>query len=527
MSAHHTRSSALNVNRRTFLMTGAASAALSSVPIAASAQPRDNRPHQTSRMYPFTLGIASGDPSDDGVVLWTRLAPSPVDDDGMAGMPSDRTFRVQWQLADDAQMRHVIRRGAVDTDPNWAHTVHVELEGLKPGREYYYRFRYRNHLSPVGRTRTAPDGLTSRQRIAVASCQAWIGGYYTAHRRMAEDRPDLVLFLGDYIYEQMGRTSHDIRQHLGPRPLTLASYRQRYGQYKSDPDLQAAHAIAPWLVTLDDHEVENGWAGDEQQAKGAVPGISFPSQRANAFKAYYEHMPLRHSARPRGPAMRLYRRVRWGKLASFFVLDGRQYRSGITNSLTEANDPARTMIGDRQEKWLLNEMAQSPSIWNIVLNQARFVKMDHQVGDGVKFEFDTWDGYTAGRQRLIEGMTKRSVVNPVFFTGNQHKNWASDIISDFDNPDSRVVGSKFIGTSISSGRDGHDKGPILESWLEENPWIKFGNLQRGFLRADLNAEQLQVDFRVLPYVTRPGASVSTRTSYVVEAGRPGIEAVTA
>lgn len=526
MSDRPTYSTVPHLRRRTLLAAGTVSAALTAVPMTARARPRDTRPHHSSRLsYPFTLGVASGDPSDDGVVLWTRLAPSPVDDDGMGGMPAHRSFQVQWQVADDPHMRRVIQSGVVETDPEWAHTVHLELQGLRPGREYYYRFRQGSHLSAVGRTCTAPDGMQSLKRIAVASCQAWLGGYYTAHRRLAEDHPDLVLFLGDYIYEQMSRIGRDIRQHLGPRPLSVASYRQRYAQYKSDPDLQASHAVAPWLVILDDHEIENGWAGDEQMPELVVPGIDFLRQRANAFKAFYEHMPLRRSARPRGPSMRLYRRIHWGRLATFYALDGRQYRSDITDTLAEAKDPSRTMIGDVQEAWLLNEMERSPAVWNLVLNDVMFAQRDKKLGEGVKFAFETWDGYAAGRQRLIDGLVARSVTNPIFFTGNQHRNFASNILADFDEPDSPVVGAEFVGTSITSGRDGQDQTPGGVRLEKENPWIKFGNLQRGFLRVDLSAEQLQVDFRVLPYVTRPGAPVSTRASYVVEAGRPGIEAV--
>lgn len=519
------------VKRRTFLSGGAATAA--TVGLAglvgqaeASTAPRDHRQDHALRFsYPFTLGVSSGEPTEDGVVLWTRLAPSPVDDDGMGGMPATRSFPVEWQLATDERMSNVIRDGIVDTDPRWAHSVHVELDGLETGREYYYRFRSLGHVSPTGRTRTAPAGLNSSFRIGVASCQSFTGGYYTAHQRMAEDAPDVVLFLGDYIYEHMSDGGiRYVQEQLGPQPVTVAGYRQRYAQYKSDPDLQAAHAVAPWISIIDDHEVHDNWAGDEPREYLEVPGYPYLDQRANAFRAYYEHMPLRSHSRPDGPDIVLSRQLTWGRLASFYALDTRQYRSDHTDDLEEAMDPSRTMTGAQQEKWFLDSTAESASVWNVVLNQAMFVQRDTRAGSEQRFSFDAWDGYMANRQRILNGLAQRSVDNVVVMTGNEHRNYASNILADFRDPSSAVLGSEFVGTSISSGRDGADIDGPGRTHLEENPWIKFTNAQRGYLRVDVDAGLMKVDFRILPYVTERGAPVSTRASYVVEAGKPGIEA---
>jgi alkaline phosphatase D len=335
-----------------------------------------------------------------------------------------------------------------------------------------------------------------------------------------------VLFLGDYIYEHMsdGGAVRYVQEQLGPQPVTVAGYRQRHAQYRSDPDLQAAHAIAPWIPVIDDHEVHDNWAGDEALPYLEVPGYPFLDQRANAFQAYYEHMPLRSRSRPHGPDMRFSRRLGWGRLATFYALDTRQFRSDHTDDVDEANDPRRTMTGDAQERWLVDSMAASDSVWNIVLNQTMFVRRDTRAGSAEGYSLDAWDGYLANRQRILDGWAARTVDNVVVMTGNEHRNYAGNILADFGDPDSPVIGAEFVGTSISSGGDGVDLDDTGQTHLDENPWLAFTNAQRGYLRVDVDAGRLRTDFRVLPYVETRGAPVSTRASYVVEAGKPGIEA---
>jgi alkaline phosphatase D len=506
---------ARSVSRRTFLLgglvvaVGASQAAGSGVPWGGG--------------DPFTLGIASGDPWPTGAVLWTRLAPRPLAADGRGGMPA-RAVPVDWQVASDPRFRKVVRSGTAQAVPRRAHAVHVEVDGLAPGAEYFYRFRAGPYLSPAGRTRTAPGPLaTPAARLAVASCANYAKGWYTAYRRIAEEDPDLVLFLGDYIYEYAA-SPRDVRQVLGPVATTLDGYRLRYSQYKLDPDLQAAHRVAPWVVTLDDHELQNDWAADVGER--GVGGPAFMARRAAAFEAFYEHLPLRRASVPAGPDMQLYRRLDWGRLASFHVLDTRQYRStptcGTARCERARDDPHRTITGAEQERWLLHGLASSPATWQVLAQQVIFTYLDRAAGPAVDFSGGDWNGYVASRRRIIDGIVRRGVRNPVVLTGDAHQHIASDLKADFADPDSPVVGSEFVGTSISSGGDGSDHSERLRKALPSNPHVKFQSSRRGYLRCRLDEDAWRTDLCVLPYVSRPGAPVRTAASFVIEAGHPGL-----
>ena len=315
---------------------------------------------------PFTLGVASGEPTPDGVVIWTRLAPNPLADHGFGGMPAN-AVNVEWEVAADERFTRVVQRGITTAAAELAHSVHVELIGLRFGAEYFYRFRTDGHISPAGRTRTAPEpGSLAPMTMCFASCANYEQGWFTAYRRLADEHPDLVVHLGDYQYEYpAGKTTvagGNVRDHVGTETVTLANYRQRYAQYKTDPDLQAAHAAAPWLAVFDDHELADNWA-DEVPSE---PQPAFLDRRAAALQAYYENMPLRQSATPRGIDMQLYRRVHWGDLATFHMLDTRQYRDDqacgdeIRSDCTERYDPVRTLTGTEQERWLLNGSSSPP-----------------------------------------------------------------------------------------------------------------------------------------------------------------------
>lgn len=291
--------------RRSFLVTtslAAASLWASRLTGLAASNP-------TFSNYPFQLGVASGDPSPDGFVLWTRLAPSPLEDDG--GMPPEPVL-VSWQVAEDEKMTKVVQRGEVAANPDWAHSVHVEVEGLKPDRWYWYQFRVGNEVSPLGRTRTMPaEGSDpAKLRFAFASCQRYGDGYYTAYEHMAAEDIDLVVHLGDYIYEK-GCKPDAVRKFSGGTTYTLEDYRKRLALHKTDPALQRMHALVPWIVTWDDHETWNNFAGAAQRSESQL------KRRAAAYKAYYEHMPLRRISLPVGPDMQLYRRLAFGQLADF------------------------------------------------------------------------------------------------------------------------------------------------------------------------------------------------------------------
>lgn len=488
---------------------------------------------------PFTLGVASGEPTADGFVLWTRLAPYPYAADGRGGMP-DRDVAVEWELADDEDFRRVVRSGRTRAISALGHSVHVELTGLPAGREFFYRFRLAGPggtISPVGLTRTAPAATSSSRALtmAFASCAQYEHGWFTAYRRLAEEEPDVVLFLGDYIYEYTANdyvspSGNNVRDHMGPETKTLGDYRLRHAQYKADPDLQAAHAVAPWIVTWDDHEVENNYAGLIAEDQEPYPTVQeFAARRAAAYQAYYENMPLRAAARPRGADMQLYRRLEWGALASFHVLDTRQYRDDqpggdtFPTSGPERDQPQRSIMGATQEKWLLQGMQSSAATWNVIAQQVMFHEHDYVPGLDRGFNPDSWDGYTANRQRLLDGFVDRGIDNPVVLSGDVHKHYAADLARFADDQNSAPVGVELVCTSITSGGDGGDAYDSRDSELADNPDLKLANNQRGYVVARLDRRELRADFQVLDQVSQPGSAISTRASFVVDAGRPGLQ----
>ncbi len=478
------------------------------------------------KAYPFTLGVASGDPSADGVVLWTRLAPDPLHG---GGMPM-HNVPVQWEVSLDEGFRHVVRKGTGFAKAALAHSVHIEVDGLAPNTPYYYRFKAGSEISPIGRTKTLPayGADLARLTFAFASCQQYEHGYFTAYRRMAEEELDVVFHLGDYIYEY-GANEYkidggNIRTHIGEEIITLEDYRNRYAQYKTDADLREAHAAFPWIVTWDDHEVENNYAGLIPEKDQPIE--PFIARRAAAYQAYYEHMPLRSSSLPTKTGMQLYRRFTYGNLADFYVLDTRQYRDDQANGdgykaqSPESLDPNRTLLGKEQEAWLLDGLATSPARWNVLAQQIFFCQRDNTKGPAQKGSMDAWDGYTPARDRIIDALSKRSDTNFVVLTGDVHANWAAEIKEDFNNPDSKTLGVEVVGTSITSGGDGADMRNDTELFLAENPHIKFFNNQRGYVRCTVTPETWQTDFRILPYVSRKGAPILTRASFVTSHGNP-------
>ncbi len=477
---------------------------------------------------PFTLGVASGDPSPDGSVIWTRLAPRPLADDGRGGMP-DQVIDVEWEVADDEGFANVVRRGLSAARPESAHSVHVELTGLRPDAAYFYRFRAGGFLSPAGRTRTAPqpDSLVAQMRICAVSCADYEDGWFTAYRAVAEEQPDLVVELGDFIYEDGPgrRGAPAVRRHAGPdTAMTLADYRLRYAQYRTDPDLQAAQAAAPWLVVFDDHEVANNWADETPE----VPQQDFPRRRAAALQAYYENMPLRASSRPTATGMQLYRRVPWGRLATFHLLDTRQYRTDqpcndkLPSDCPARLDPSASLIGAEQERWLLDGFAHSSARWDLIAQQVLFSQLDLTPGPGRSFNPDAWDGYVAQRDRVVTAIAESPVRNGVILSGDIHSHCAAEVWQSFDDPHSRRVAVELVTTSVTSGGDGSDSKPEIVAVLPENPHIRYFSNRRGYLRVNLTPELLRADFRTLPYVSRPGAPVNTGASFLVLDGQPAL-----
>ena len=473
---------------------------------------------------PFSLGVASGDPTHDGVVLWTRLAPDPLSGGGM----SPESVEVRWEVAGDESMRQIVKRGRVTATADWAHSVHVEVDGLKANRPYWYRFHAGEATSPIGRTRTMPKpgDDVDRLRFAFASCQHYETGFFTAYRHMAAEDLDVVFHLGDYIYEGPGRDGQ-VRKHHGPEIMALQDYRNRYAQYKLDPDLQAAHAAFPFIVTPDDHEVDNDYAN--ATSENDDPRDAFLLRRAGAYQAYYEHVPLRRRSVPMGPAIQLYRQFTYGKLASFFVLDTRQYRTdqpcggGTKAPCPGVADPQATMLGAAQERWLFDAVARSNGQWNVLPQQVMMAKVDFGPGAEERYSMDQWSGYDAGRTRLLEFFAARKPSNPVVLTGDIHSNWVNDLKVDFRDAEAPAVATEFVGTSITSGGDGVDQTPARMDVVAENRFVKFHNSQRGYVSCAVTPRAWHADYQVVDYVSRPDAPKKTRASFKVTGGRPGAE----
>ena len=500
-------------DRRAFLIGGLAL-------LGASTLRAQARPRWTT--FPFTLGVASGDPSPDGVVLWTRLAPDPIGGGGMSPEP----VTVIWEVADDEAMRRVVKSGRVTATAQGGHSVHVEVDDLEPNRLYWYRFHAGEATSPIGRTKTLPKSGAdvNRLRFAFASCQHYETGYFTAYRHMAAEDLDVVFHLGDYIYEGSPRDNQP-RRHNGPEPETLEAYRNRYALYKLDPDLQAAHAAFAWIVTPDDHEVENNFAGDISE--GNAPREAFLARRAAAYQAYYEHMPLRRRSIPAGPSIQLYRQFAYGRLASFFVLDTRQFRTdqpcndGLKVPCPAVSDPNATLLGAAQERWLFDAMSKSKRRWNVLPQQVMMANVDRTPGPEEQFSMDQWSGYEAGRRRVLEYFASRRASNPIVLTGDIHTNWVNDLKVDFRDAKAPVVATEFVGTSITSGGDGVDQNERQATVLAENPFVKFFNAQRGYVSCSVTPQAWQADYQVMDYVTKKDTPRRTRASFVVTDGRPG------
>jgi alkaline phosphatase D len=471
---------------------------------------------------PFTLGVCSGDPTPDGVVLWTRLAIDPLNGGGMPRRPVD----VQWEVATDDKLTRVVRSGRATASPEWAHSVHVEVTGLEPHRWYWYRFRVGDELSPVGRTRTFPRAQSDvdRLRFAIASCQHYEVGLFTAYQHMAEEDLDLVMHLGDYIYENPGRDGL-VRKHVGGELMTVDDYRNRYAQYRSDPYLRKTHASFPFLIVWDDHEVDNNYAGYYEEF--GAPVEQFALRRAAAYKAYYEHMPLRRSSLPKGALLQLYRPFTFGKLASISMLDTRQYRTdqpcgdNVQLPCAATADPRATMLGPVQEKWLMNRLDRSQARWNLLAQQIPMARLDRQPGPERRYSMDKWDGYEQSRSRLLRFLGTRKPSNPVTLAGDVHNNWVNDLRLDVDDPRTAIVATEFVGTSITSTGDGSDISPLMQSMVSENECVRFANDQRGYVRFEVKPKELRADFRVVDYVSKPDAPVRTRASFVVEDGVAG------
>ena len=493
---------------------------------------------------PFTLGVASGSPNHHSVVLWTRLMP---DVNSGQSYFANADVTVQWEVADDEHFKVNRRSGQVVALATLAHSVHLELEGLQSDRWYFYRFQLGDAQSTVGRTRTLPhpEAMVQKLRVAYASCQRWEHGYFSAYDHMAQENLDMVLFLGDYIYEYAS-AANPVRIPAGGWVASLSDYRNRYALHKSEKSLQAMHAQCPWLVTWDDHEVSNDYAGLVRGFSGNIT-LDFEAQRAQAYQAFYEHMPLRASALTRsleglarGAEMRIYGQVAYGKLANIYLLDDRQYRdrqvcnkglnfgSGwVDPEQCEAwLNPSRTLLGAQQEQWLNQSFSTARSdqrVWNVVAQQTLFGRRDYKLGAGLSLWNDGWDGYSAARQRMTQSMQSNALKNPVLIGGDVHENWVGHVMADAYKDDSAKIGVEFCGAGITARSAGNSK---LASRLAENPHFIFADSERkGYGVVEFTAKQIQTELRVVDDVRLPQTKVETLAKFAVEAGVPQVQRV--
>ncbi|GAA4418049.1 alkaline phosphatase D family protein [Acidovorax lacteus] len=514
------------VGRRGWLAMAASTAAATSLPRWAWAT-------APLTQDPFALGVASGDPLPDGVVLWTRLVGLPA--------AAQQPLTVHWEVAHDERFAHGVQRGQATALPGLGHSVHVEVQGLAPDRWYFYRFRHGDATSPTGRTRTAPaaDALPARLRVAYASCQRWEHGHYAAWRHLAQHAPDLVLFLGDYIYEYAPPrdTAGLARTSNLPLATTLADFRDRYALYRSDPALQAAHAACPWAVTWDDHEVQNDYAGNTGVGDDPAQLLGI---RAAGWQAFYEHMPLRTSARTDAAfgALQLYRSLAWGRLAHLHLLDLRQFRSRQACRRSSASgagqvsptdcaelvDATRTLLGPAQEQWLgaaLQADARPDATrWSVIAQQTLLAPRLQPSG---RLFADGWDGYPAARDRLLQAVANASPRNTVLLGGDIHQNVVARLhaqVVDGGQMAGPVIASEFCGTSISS-RTGATPAQ-MDALVRQHPHLLLARPdKRGYGVAEITPRRWTATLLAVDDPMRADSAVAPLARFVVEDGRPG------
>ncbi len=507
------------ITRRNLLALGGVGAATLALGISAP-ETAAARPGPQGADELFGLGVASGAPSHDSAVLWTRLAPEPLAEDGHGGMPL-HPCSVHWEVATDAAFADVVRKGHALAQPELAHAVHPKVTGLRPATEYFYRFRSGDRYSPVGRMRTlpAPGAVPERFSFGVVSCQAWYHGHFTAYRHLAaEPDLDLMMFTGDYIYEY-GITSANLwRQGAGVSAAhavevqTLEQYRLRYALFKSDPHLQALHARVPAVVIWDDHEVQNNYVGG-RSAYGLDDEL-FQHRVAVAYRAFYENLPLDLDALPSGPSSDIRTGFDVGALARFTLLDTRQHRDPVPASREEQDDPRRTMLGAEQEAWVTRRLTEDPAIWNVLASGV-------VVSAITQDRTDQWDGYPAARRRLLDAMGRSR--NTVVVTGDIHRSVAAELRADFADPASENVGVELVCTSVASDGDGTTTDGYAPDWLQHD-YVKLYDARRGYLKVDLTPERMDSTFVVVPWVEADDtAPKEILARFTTPAGRPRLD----
>ncbi|MEW2084758.1 alkaline phosphatase D family protein [Streptomyces sp. NPDC005283] len=536
-------------SRRTVVKAAAATAVIAAPALAAASSANAA---STDEAPAFLHGIASGDPLPDGVLLWTRITPTP---DAVPGSGKGPDTAVGWEVAEDKGFTRVVARGTTTSKAASDHTVKVDVRGLRQATAYYFRFTSGTVLSPVGRTRTAPaaDAATPGVRFGVVSCANWESGYFSAYRHLAA-RADLdaILHLGDYIYEYATggypEPKYVVRQHSPKNEIiTLADYRTRHATYKTDSDLQALHAAHPVIAIWDDHEFANdAWSGG---AENHTPGTEgdWAARAAAARQAYFEWMPVRASTEGT-----VYRRLRFGKLADLHLLDLRSFRSQQTTiGNGSVDDPERSITGRAQLDWLKSGLAGSDAAWKLVgtsvmISPVAFGSVPaHLLGpiaellglpkEGLAINVDQWDGYTDDRKELLSHLTQRGIENTVFLTGDIHMAWANDVpVKAATYPLSQSAATEFVVTSVTSDNldDILHVAPGTVSLVASaavkaaNRHVKWLDMDsHGYGVLDVTAERSQMDYYVLSDKTKQDATSKWARSYRTLSGTQKVERV--
>ncbi|MFI6767591.1 alkaline phosphatase D family protein [Streptomyces sp. NPDC050355] len=534
------------ISRRTAVTAVAATAAL--LPFAGAATAYAQQAPEQSRF--FQHGVASGDPLPDGVLLWTRVTPTPSATPGSGRGPATD---VRWQVAADKDFATVVARGSVKTSAATDHTVKADVRGLRPATHYYYRFTVDGQHSPVGRTRTAPahDTAAGNVRFGVVSCANWESGYFSPYRHLAaRTELDAVLHLGDYLYEYKSGEYPDFKYVVRPHSpahelLTLADYRIRHGAHKTDPDALAMHATHPVIAIWDDHEfADNAWRGGAVNHSPDTEG-PWSARMAAAKQAYFEWMPVRPST-----AGTTYRRLRFGTLADLHLLDLRSFRDEQAKPGSGAvDDPSRTITGRAQLDWLKAGLERSDTAWRLVgtsvmVSQVAFGAVPaHLLGplaeilgipkEGLAANTDQWDGYTDDRHELLSHLSDRGIDNTVFLTGDIHMAWANEVpLKAATYPATRPVATEFVVTSVTSDNvdDFLHVAPHTVSLAgvaairAANRHVKWLDMDsHGYGVLDVSAERTQMDYFGISDKTDPQATSTHLRSYRTRTGSRQIE----
>ena len=465
---------------------------------------------------PFRHGVASGDPLHDRVVIWTRVTPS-----------EEETVDVTWQVARDPDFEDVAAKGTTATDSATDYTVHVDVTGLSPSSTYYFRFDALGTRSPVGRTKTGPEGACEHLRLAVVSCAKYTAGYFNVYARLAErDDLDLVLHVGDYIYEY----GNEDPKSPGPRigrgveppheAVTLTDYRTRYAHYRRDPELQLVHERHPIVATIDDHELANdAWRGGAGKHDPRTEG-DWETRKQGALRAWREWMPVRLPPPPNED--RIFRTIPLADLADLVVLDGRTKRDRPTQG-SEMDEPGRRILGAEEHEWLLGELDRSRARWRLIGNDVMIGQvftgfMPEELGNplsevGVltKREYgpepDQWDGYTAEREELFRHLEEERIENVVFLSGDVHTAWAVELKRNPKDPEEIPVAVEFVTASITTenlddelGAQPRTKSLDIERRVsEENPHVRWVDLDsHGYVLLDVTPDRVQAEWYFVP-----------------------------